>query len=128
MIRLLMAVFVFAVLALSATLGYAQNTAQPAQAITVNVTDTDVPESSYLELDSALDANCTSIMVYNSTSKVIYLAVGAAASEQRVKYDFPPSASAVHHVKLPLVKGTRLAARAVGAAADSGFLTFNCLQ
>lgn len=127
MIRFLMAAFVFCTLAISG-LAQAQNTAQPAFAITVNVTDTDIPEASFLALDAATDASCTSIMVANSTSKVVYLAVGASSAEQRIKFDFPPSAAAVYHVKLPLAKGVRLTARAVGAAADSGFFTVNCLQ
>lgn len=129
MIRALLTGFIFTVLAISGFMASAtENTDLPAQAISVDASSSTVPTASYLQLDSALDANCTSLSIFNSTAKIIYLATGASSSEIRIKYDIPPSASAVHYVHLPLAKGIRLSARAVGADATTGFLVINCLQ
>lgn len=103
-------------------------TLQPAFAINVAAASTTITSAAYVQLDAATDASCTALAVFNSTAQVIYLATGAASSENRIKYDIPPSTSAVHIIKLGIAKGLRLSARAVAADATTGFLVVNCLQ
>lgn len=87
---------------------------------------TTITSAAWVELSAALGAPASAIEVYNTSSKAIKLATGGAGSEVEVPYIIPPSASSTI-VPLELKKGVRLAAKALGADATTGFLVINFL-
>ena len=100
---------------------------RPVYSFVQNVTDVDVTESDYVELEDSMPAACTYLVVGNTTAVPVYLAIGAEDAEVNIPYYFIPSVNP-EKIFMPLAKGVRLAARAVGVTADSGFLSVNCLQ
>lgn len=101
---------------------------QPAFKISLSAASTTITTAAYVELDSATDASCNKLSVWNSTTQPIYLAIGASGAENIIKYDVAPGGGAVHLIHQPLARGVRLTARAVGADAATGYLIVNCLQ
>lgn len=101
---------------------------KPVYSIYVSAAGTNITTAAYLQLDAAMDSSCSDLEVFNSTASTVFLATGAAASEQNIPYNFGPGSGFSYKIHMPIVKGVRLSARALTANATTGFFIVNCLQ
>jgi hypothetical protein len=96
----------------------------PAQAI--SATGTSVDASAYLQLDAATDVTAAAFLVNNGTDVPVKLAIGGSGSEVDIPQYVGNGLSSV--INYPVAKATRLAIRAIGADAASGYVTVTLLQ
>lgn len=84
-----------------------------------------ITSGAYVQLSASLPAACSGIEVQNTSSKAIKLAVGGAGSEVDQFVIAPSMPSTI--IPIEIGKGKRLAAKALGADATTGFLIVNFL-
>lgn len=90
---------------------------------TVNVTT-----GAWVQLDSALNADCAFIEIFDSSGQTMELGIGASGAEAALPFYIFPGGNAPQLVACPLPVGIRLAVRAVSATAATGELTINFYQ
>lgn len=98
----------------------------PVQKIYNLNTSTTIAAASWLQLDSSLDEDVDAIEVYNESSEVLKLAIGAAGAEVEIPTYILPGGQS--YLKIPLAKGTRLSVRAKVADVTTGQLIINCFR
>ena len=86
---------------------------------------TTITSAAYVQLSASLAATASAIEVFNTSSKGIKLALGAAGHEVDF-YIIPPS-SAGSIVPVQIALGQALSAKALGADATTGFVVVNFL-
>jgi hypothetical protein len=116
-------ILIFIVLFLVGTLVWAR----PVTYFSVNAGSTAITTGAWLQVSAATTSSCSRLRVVNATNQLVYLGVGGAGAESEIKYLISQGAM-VHDIDQPLSKGVRLAARALGANATSGYLVINCIQ
>lgn len=119
--------FLLALVVLCISVELHAQTMRPSFTIVNDNSSTTITAAAYVQLDSSTDGSCDSIDVFNSSSSVIFLAIGASGKEIPIKYNFAPASSEIQHVHIPIAKGVRLSAKA-DADASMGYLIVNCLQ
>jgi hypothetical protein len=97
--------------------------ARPVQTIRNDYTSTNVTTSAYVELDSSLNGSVRALDVFDSSGRVLLLAIGAAGSEIDQLMIPPGGLSGLVHFYAE--KGNRLSIKAVDASATSGQLVIN---
>lgn len=89
---------------------------------------TNIGTGAYVQLDSAMNARCDQIEVHNTSGSPLFLAIGAASSEQDIPFTFAPGYLGSEPINVNIQKGVRLSAKSASGTANSGFLIVNCLQ
>jgi hypothetical protein len=89
---------------------------------------TTITTAAYVQLVASTAVSCSQLVIFNSSSKAIVLALGAASSEANIQYDIPPSANILTTIPVRIPSGLRLSAKAVAADATTGLLIINCLR
>lgn len=94
-------------------------------AIANDCSSTNITSAAYVQLTSSLSVPCSGIEVQNTSAKAIQVAIGGAGSEV-VKWIIAPSVIGTI-IPAEFKKGVRIAAKALGADATTGFLIINFL-
>lgn len=84
---------------------------------------TNITTSAYVQLIAAVGTGINQIEVYNPTTKVLILAVGAAGSEVDLCYLFPTAVKETHRVWIE--GGKRISVKADASNATTGILYVN---
>jgi hypothetical protein len=86
----------------------------------------DIDTGAYNEIVAATVKACSCLKVYNGTDVPVLLATGAAAAEEDIPEYVGPGQET--YVNRAVAAGTRLACKAGGANATSGYLTVTLMQ
>lgn len=91
----------------------------------LDVAGANIATNAWTELTSSLSAPVSAVEIFNSTGRVLKLAIGAAASEQELDYYIlPGTVSPI--IPVSIAKSSRLSLKAMDSLADSGEVVINC--
>jgi len=97
---------------------------RPVAVIRNDYTSTAVTTSAYVTLSASFPQDCLAYMYFDSSSRTLKLAVGAAGSEVDLpQYILPGGQDSP--VPIHITKGQRLSIKAVDATANTGQLVMN---
>lgn len=94
----------------------------PVFKVFLDYTVTAVTTGAWVELTASTPSLCSQIEIFDSSGQLLRLAVGAAAAEADILYDFPGGNGRLPCVIAP---GSRIAIRAVTGTANVGFIAIN---
>lgn len=83
---------------------------------------TNITTAAYVQLVASTTDDTQEIEIFDSSGQALYLAVGAAASEVNQMIIFPGGNG---RVRLQILAGSRVSAKAITATANTGFLAIN---
>lgn len=88
----------------------------PVQRIRNVYSSTNVTDGAWVQLDAALDENCSAVEVFDSSGALLKLGIGPSGGEADLTYIIPGGNG---YIKLRLDKGARLSVRSVDTATVS---------
>lgn len=99
---------------------------KPVEKIAINTGVTNITTGAWVQLTAATTKPLSFMEVYNATTKILVLAIGAAASEVELPiYIYPGIGSQIVPIDQIIPKGSRVSAKAVDANATTGYLLLN---
>ena len=106
---------------ISSGLGY-----KPVAKESINAGSTNITTAAWVEIVAATSQPFSFLEVFNQTTKILKLAVGASGQEQELPvFIYPGIGSQLIPFNEQIKKGQRISARAVDANATTGYLLLN---
>lgn len=83
-----------------------------------------VATNAYTEFLASLSEPVSAVEIWNSSGKILTLALGAAGQEVDQEYTILPGGT-VEALPIPIAKGSRIALKAVDATTTTGYIIMN---
>lgn len=99
---------------------------KPVAKLSLNVGSNNIATNAYTQISASLPEPFSFLEIYNPTTKILILAVGAAASEADLPvYIYPSTQPQLIPFDGQIKKGQRLSVKALDASATTGYLILN---
>lgn len=99
---------------------------KPVEKFSLSTSVTNVTTGAWVQLSAATTKPASFMEVFNQTTKILILAVGAPGSEVELPlFVYPGISSQIVPFDSMIPKGSRLSVRAVDATANTGYLLLN---
>ena len=93
-----------------------------ANILSLSASAVNIPTGSFVQMSAATPITTSQIVLVNTTSQIVIVAVGAAGSEVGL-VAVAPSSQLLFQLGTILPAGSRIALQAIGSSASSGYVT-----